>query len=650
MVDQECPWPFEVIVVASGEGNGAEIVRERFPGVRRGAAAACTARRGAQRGAAPRPRRVRLLPRLARRTPPRQPGRAVAGHDLGYAMVTGTTLNGTRTWAGWASYFLDHSAVLPGRPSTELTARPRTARTAVARCSPSAAFPSTCAQGRTRSSTRSLSGAATARTGRRMWSSSTAAPAARRGGWCGTTSFADGGLGASCASGIRSSAAAFLGQTGVNFVRRQVTGRVKRTTQHVRQWSGDPTLEAEYRRAFPLVIAGATAALAGALYEIVFNPTRRSSSQQRTNGVERFAGIRIPILTYHHLDIPNTKSSVSTAQLEDQLEWLKDQGFTPITMSRLLDAIAGTTGLPARPVVITHDDGHRETPRFAEILDRHGVAATYFLPTRTPLSADQIRTLDQHGEVGGHTVAHPHLRHLSWESQRDEVADNKAFLESVVGHPIRCFAYPYGESTAETVRIVRETGFDGAVLAGRITPPNPIVDPYHLPRIPVLGTQTLEEFVSHVRDHSRCVILPNVTSVQSGLLPQHRVVAFYGHPRSAAMGILGQHEMETVLSKLQQQTAAYAAADPSSPGHPGARPHRSPWPNRTPGYGQHLSLLGRQSTSSTHTPPSRRRTTCSSSSMSSRDALMSLREIAGASPVVDPASRPPCTRSGVDDG
>jgi hypothetical protein len=39
-------------------------------------------------------------------------------------MVTGTTLNGTRTRAGWASYFLDHSSVLPGRPSTKLVGPP----------------------------------------------------------------------------------------------------------------------------------------------------------------------------------------------------------------------------------------------------------------------------------------------------------------------------------------------------------------------------------------------------------------------------------------------------------------------------------------------------------------------------------------------
>ena len=42
-------------------------------------------------------------------------------YDTVAAVFTGSTLNGTRTWAGWASYFLDHSSVLPGRPSTELS-------------------------------------------------------------------------------------------------------------------------------------------------------------------------------------------------------------------------------------------------------------------------------------------------------------------------------------------------------------------------------------------------------------------------------------------------------------------------------------------------------------------------------------------------
>jgi hypothetical protein len=39
-------------------------------------------------------------------------------------MVTGSVRNGTPTPAGWASYFLDHSSALPGRPSGELRGAP----------------------------------------------------------------------------------------------------------------------------------------------------------------------------------------------------------------------------------------------------------------------------------------------------------------------------------------------------------------------------------------------------------------------------------------------------------------------------------------------------------------------------------------------
>jgi hypothetical protein len=48
----------------------------------------------------------------------------LAAHRAGWAMVAETMRNGTRTWAGWASYFLDNASVLPGRPSFAFTTAP----------------------------------------------------------------------------------------------------------------------------------------------------------------------------------------------------------------------------------------------------------------------------------------------------------------------------------------------------------------------------------------------------------------------------------------------------------------------------------------------------------------------------------------------
>jgi hypothetical protein len=48
----------------------------------------------------------------------------MGAHEAGWAMVTGSIVNGNETPAGWASYFLDHSSALPDRPSGELAGAP----------------------------------------------------------------------------------------------------------------------------------------------------------------------------------------------------------------------------------------------------------------------------------------------------------------------------------------------------------------------------------------------------------------------------------------------------------------------------------------------------------------------------------------------
>ena len=55
------------------------------------------------------------------------------------------------------------------------------------------------------------------------------------------------------------------------------------------------------------------------------------------------------------------------------------------------------------------------------------------------------------------------------------------------------------------------------------------------------------------------------TLTPDGLLPEHRILTFYGFPGNAEMGILGEYERERVLELLREQAAAYEAADPSRP-------------------------------------------------------------------------------------
>lgn len=49
------------------------------------------------------------------------------------------------------------------------------------------------------------------------------------------------------------------------------------------------------------------------------------------------------------------------------------------------------------------------------------------------------------------------------------------------------------------------------------------------------------------------------------LLPKYRILSYYGHPNSDTMGILGEYSKEDLFAKLQEEGAAYEAADPNRP-------------------------------------------------------------------------------------
>jgi len=59
---------------------------------------------------------------------------------------------------------------------------------------------------------------------------------------------------------------------------------------------------------------------------------------------------------------------------------------------------------------------------------------------------------------------------------------------------------------------------------------------------------------------------PVVTApVDTPLLPDYRIVMFYGHPHDPGMGIVGEHEIGELADILSEEAANYAAADPSRP-------------------------------------------------------------------------------------
>lgn len=91
----------------------------------------------------------------------------------------------------------------------------------------------------------------------------------------------------------------------------------------------------------------------------------------------------VPILIYHRVsDTDDNQQTLKVADFEAQIKYLKDGGYSFIMPEDLLDAWEKGKPLPAKPVVITFDDGHDDIYKNVfPILQKYSLRATVFLVT-----------------------------------------------------------------------------------------------------------------------------------------------------------------------------------------------------------------------------------------------------------------------------
>jgi hypothetical protein len=83
--------------------------------------------------------------------------------------------------------------------------------------------------------------------------------------------------------------------------------------------------------------------------------------------------------------------------------------------------------------------------------------------------------------------------------------------------------------------------------------------------VPVEPTATSEPSPTPVPTVAPTPTPINPANLPAGVLPDHRIVAYYGHPSTGLMGILGEYEKEELLQVLRAEIANYEAADPDTP-------------------------------------------------------------------------------------
>jgi len=186
------------------------------------------------------------------------------------------------------------------------------------------------------------------------------------------------------------------------------------------------------------------------------------------------ANVNVPILIYHK---PPT-------DFDTQMGILQQRGYTTITIDEMVAAMQGHGNLPAKPVIITFDDGFEAQQTAVPYLEAHHLKATFFIidggaasnycigANRTNASCgdaymhwNEIQQLSRNPlfTIGSHTVDHLDLAEQTAAVQWFQIDQGKLELEHEIGHSVDDFAYPDGGYTATTLALVHQAGFAAAV-------------------------------------------------------------------------------------------------------------------------------------------------------------------------------------------
>jgi peptidoglycan/xylan/chitin deacetylase (PgdA/CDA1 family) len=217
----------------------------------------------------------------------------------------------------------------------------------------------------------------------------------------------------------------------------------------------------------------------------------------------------VPILMYHYISTPPSATdkirvglSVTPEMFEAQIKLLVDNGFTTMTLFDLYSQLATGQALPAKPIILTFDDGYVDNYQNAfPVLKKYGQTGTFFVLTgpadvKNPayLSWDMIEEMSRAGlDVQLHAKDHVDLRQRRYEDLVWQVIGGRQSIEAHTGKPVVFMAYPSGKYDDAVLKFLASNNFWAAVTteSGRT---HTLSDALTWTRVRIAGQLRLTDF------------------------------------------------------------------------------------------------------------------------------------------------------------
>lgn len=215
----------------------------------------------------------------------------------------------------------------------------------------------------------------------------------------------------------------------------------------------------------------------------------------------------IAVLNYHYIvnkDAGELKECVQSicitdTQYEEELKYLKDNGYYAATMKDTELFLTGKVNLPKKTVVITIDDGWYVARNIA-LLEKYEMHGTLFLiGNLAQPDAYKSDYLEIHshgwnihnigecpGNLGGAILCKDKQYLLDDLKKSRDSLNNTTY-----------FCYPFYEYNERAIEILKEAGFTMAFKGGRVKA-KPGVNLFKVPRYSITNSDTLKDFISYI--------------------------------------------------------------------------------------------------------------------------------------------------------
>ena len=213
----------------------------------------------------------------------------------------------------------------------------------------------------------------------------------------------------------------------------------------------------------------------------------------------------VPILVYHALGpvpagAPFPGLYVSYGDFKAEMAWLHAHGYQAVTLDEVMRAWYHGGRLPAKPIVITFDNGYPEQVTFApHVMARYGWPGVLNEITEGHLHPKQIWPIIHMGwEVDSHSLTHPDLTTEDAADLWAQVHDSRVYLQKTFHIPVNSFCYPSSRYNAAVIAAVKKAGYTNAVTEADSYATS--ADPYLLPRFEIEGgvPELAADLASHV--------------------------------------------------------------------------------------------------------------------------------------------------------